>query len=418
MPMRRLYQQVYLTIVASIVAVLVVAGLLWRWGGDGPPARHAFEMAGELAAFAVPPPEAPKAEAEDAVRRLAQRLNIDIALFSPARQLIASAGRPVPRPSDSRDSGGRIFGPEGAAWAVVLPDGRWLVARNPRNPGYPALGLIGFLAIMAALIALLALPVARGLTRRLERLQAGVEKLGRGELGARVVVEGRDEVAGLAQSFNAAAARIEELVGAHKMLLANASHEIRTPLARIRLGIDLMQGGGDAGRKAALATDIAELDELIDEILLASRLDAVSELETREAVDLLALAAEEAARYDGVTVEGVPATISGDPRLARRLVRNLLENARRHGAPPVDVRVTRQGAMAVLTLRDSGKGVPEGEREQIFEPFRRGTSGATSGGTGLGLALVRQIARRHGGEARCVAALEGGSSFVVTIPLR
>src|SRR5262249_6461906 len=180
-----------------------------------------------------------------------------------------------------------------------------------------------------------AFPVVRWLTRRLERLQHGVESLGAGDLSARVKVEGRDEVARLAQSFNSAAARIEELVGAHRLLLANASHELRTPLARIRLGIELMKDGIDEKRKAELEQDIAELDHLMEEILLSSGLDAVAALETAEEVDLLALAAEECARYQDCSIEGEPVLIRGDPRLLRRLVRNLLENAKRHGAPPI-----------------------------------------------------------------------------------
>ncbi len=110
------------------------------------------------------------------------------------------------------------------------------------------------------MIAICAYPLVRWLTRRLERLQTGVESLGAGELSARVKVEGKDEVARLAASFNNAAARIEELVSAHKMLLANTSHELRTPLSRIRLGIELIQASADPARKAALEKDIAELD--------------------------------------------------------------------------------------------------------------------------------------------------------------
>src|SRR2546422_7148170 len=97
--------------------------------------------------------------------------------------------------------------------------------------------------LLALAVGVGAYPVVRRLTRRLERLQAGVESLGAGELSARVEVEGRDEVARLAESFNSSAARIEELVSAHKMLLANTSHELRTPLSRIRLRLEFLKGG-------------------------------------------------------------------------------------------------------------------------------------------------------------------------------
>jgi signal transduction histidine kinase len=175
-------------------------------------------------------------------------------------------------------------------------------------------------------IAICAYPLVRRLTRRLERLQAGVESLGAGKLSARVKVEGKDEVARLAESFNRAAARIEELVSAHKMLLANTSHELRTPLSRIRLGIELMKDNADPVRKAALGRDIAELDGLIEQILLSSRLDATKAVEAPEEIDLLALAAEEAARYEQCSVAGIPVVITGNRALLQRMVRDLLDN--------------------------------------------------------------------------------------------
>jgi signal transduction histidine kinase len=243
-----------------------------------------------------------------------------------------------------------------------------------------------------------------------------VDALGSGDLAARVDVEGRDEVAALAASFNRSAERIEALVGAHKTLLANASHELRSPLARIRMAIEMLKADAKPALKAELERDIAELDALVDEILVASRLDAVATLEAREEVDLLALAAEECARMDAA-LDGEPTTIRGDPRLLRRLIRNLLENARRHGGgTPVEVTLVAAPQSAMLRVCDRGAGVPEAERERIFEPFYR-PAGAREreGGVGLGLALVRQIARKHGGEARCLPRTGGGSCFEVTV---
>jgi len=259
------------------------------------------------------------------------------------------------------------------------------------------LHLIVFLGAVALAVAVCAYPVVRGLTRRLERLQTGVETLGAGDLSARVAVTGHDEVTSLAESFNRAAGRIEDLVGAHRLLLANASHELRTPLSRIRLALELFEQSGEAKYKTDLERDLAELEALIDEILLASRLDAMPALQATEDVDLLALAAEECARYDDCTLDGESASVSGDPRLLRRMIRNLLENAKRHGTPPVRVTVARAGAIVTLEVVDGGAGVPESERERVFTPFHR--LGQDGKGAGLGLSLVRQIARLHGGDA-------------------
>ena len=409
--MRRLYQSIYLTIIASLLVVVLVAGAVWRFGpGDSPPTQAA-EVAGDLAAAALPPANAPREVQQQAIQRLAEQLDADLALFDSAQRLVAAAGNPVPPPS-------HWHGMEGGGWIhglnLHLPDQRWLVVRPSALRQHPALHVILLLGGIALVVALCAYPAVRGLTGRLERLQVGVETLGAGNLAARVKVEGRDEVARLAESFNRAAARIEALLSAHRMLLANASHELRTPLSRIRMGLELYEQKKDPKHKDELRRDIAELDLLIDEILLASRLEAVSALHGTEEVDLLALAAEEAARYDQCSVQGEPIMIHGDAHLLRRLIRNLLENARRHGKPPIEIDVHRQGTSAILEVADYGEGIAEAEREPVFTPFHR--LNAAAKGTGLGLSLVRQIARVHGGDAVVAASSEKPSCFRVSLP--
>jgi signal transduction histidine kinase len=189
---------------------------------------------------------------------------------------------------------------------------------------------------------------------------------------------------------------------------------LRTPLSRIRLGVELFKKDGDPKQKQGLEHDIAELDALLDEILLANRLDVSPALQ-REDVDLLGLAAEEASHYDESDVTGDALAIRGDARLLRRLIRNLLENARRHGKPPVRVEVRREGTLAVIDVIDSGPGIPLEEREQVFVPFNR-RQGETAG-TGLGLSLCRQIARAHGGDVTVAARADAFSCFRVTLPL-
>jgi signal transduction histidine kinase len=411
--MRRLYQKIYLTIIVTLIVVVAVAGALWRIGTASSPAAQAFDMVGELVQAALPPADAPPPVQQKAIDRLAHEFHADIALFDSALGPIASSGHPL-HPPGWGDRGGLNYGPGGPSFSLHLPDNRWLVLRTPVKHRHPALGIIIFLGTIALLVAACAYPVVRGLTRRIERLETGVETLGSGDLSARVKVEGRDEVAQLAESFNRAAQRIEDLVRAHRMLLANASHELRTPLSRIRLGLDLFAAERDPARKAALERDIAELDGIIDEILLASRLDALHEVSESEDVDLLALAAEEGARYPEASVEGEPVTVKGDPRLLRRLIRNLLDNAKEHGRPPIKVSVQRKGHEAVLTVIDQGEGVPEAKREEVFTPFHQ--LGSNGKGAGLGLALVRRIARLHGGDARVAPRPEAASRFRVNLP--
>jgi len=295
-----------------------------------------------------------------------------------------------------------------AAIAAVL----WHVRGGPAEHGHSLGGMLAMLLMLAAVVGFAAYPIVRFIVRRLERLQQGAEALAAGDLSARVVVEGHDEVARLATSFNHAAARIEQLVGAHKMLLAQASHELRTPLTRIRLALDLSRDI-DPKRRQGLEADIAELDHLIEEILLASRLDTLTDLDHDEPLDLVALVAEECARY-GVDVEGEAVEIRGDSRLLRRLVRNLVANAERHGRPPVRVRIRVRDGRAELIVADAGAEIPADEREHLFEPFYR--QGNTDG-HGLGLSLVRQIARRHGGEVRYGTVDDAGCGFIVALPL-
>jgi signal transduction histidine kinase len=279
---------------------------------------------------------------------------------------------------------------------------------------------LALLAVLFAAVAAGAWPVVRRLTRRLEALQAGVEAFGAGQLNRRVDDGGRDEVAAVAGSFNRAAARIEALLRSHQNLLANASHELRSPLARLKMAMALLDEAPPAERarlKREIDANIAELDTLVEEVLLASRLDAQTTVDTAQPVALLALAVEEAARV-GASAEGDDLLLRGDERLLRRALRNLLENARRYAGAGVELRVARRAdGGAELTVADRGPGVPEALRERIFEPFFRMPGHAErEGGVGLGLALVRQIAERHGGGARCEPREGGGSRFVISLP--
>jgi two-component system OmpR family sensor kinase len=326
--------------------------------------------------------------------------------------------------------------------------------RPPRYKGGPpdrswnlqSFGFAGTLVFLAFAVALGTYPVVRWLTKRLERLQQGVERWGEGDLSTRLPVQGNDEVAYLATRFNVAAERVQGLVQSHKALLANASHELRSPLARIRMGLELLASGDPARQqmqRAEIARNIAELDQLIDEILLASRLDATGRAPLQlESIDLTGLAAEECARTGAQLQVSAQPLLQGDARLVRRLIRNLLENAARYGkAAAIDVQGESPAALdepeaepavllelaeatdggvscARITVDDRGPGVPAAQCEQVFEPFYR-LPGASEkeGGVGLGLSLVRAIARQHGGRVQCLPRPGGGARFVAFLPL-
>ena len=201
-------------------------------------------------------------------------------------------------------------------------------------------------------------------------------------------------------------------------MFAGASHELRSPLARIRMAAELLPSEERPELQSQLSQDITELDERIGEILLASRFDTLEHIERTEKVDLLALLAEEGARTQA-EINGEPVSITGDPRMLRRLMRNLLENAQRYaGSSTIEAAVSPHNHTgAFLRVADRGPGIPEPERERIFEPFYRpaGMRESKDSGVGLGLSLVRQIARRHGGDVRCVSREGGGTCFEVEL---
>lgn len=323
-------------------------------------------------------------------------------------------------------------------FVVRMQDGQTVHMHLMRAPpsvwSRPPFGFAWMLVWVGIAVALATYPIVRKLTRRLERLQAGVDQWGQGDLSVRMPENGQDEVAFLAKGFNQAAQRVQSLVQSHesllasqKSLLANASHELRSPLTRIRMGLELMGPSATPAFRDEISRNIVELDQLIDEILLASRLDArEADMGTIEAVSLLGLVAEECARVDAELClpddEARPAVselvVQGVTKLLRRAVRNLLENARRHGAGQVHLSLSQTTSHAVIRVCDRGPGVPEVLRTRIFEPFYR-LPGATErdGGVGLGLALVKSIALRHGGQAFCEGREGGGACFVIELPL-
>jgi signal transduction histidine kinase len=412
--MRRLYLQIYLAFIAILFVFAALAAAIWHLRE---PRAEDQQMLDDMAALVADRlPSGSAAEQQASLRALASRVRLNLTLWGEDGQVLAAVGERLPFPGRERTQSGWMPARGGPIGFLRLPDGRWLAARPP-HPRVAHGALLVFLTVLAVAVFIGAYPVARRLTRRLERLRMGVEGLGAGDFHARVPVEGRDEVAVLARSFNRAADRIEALVGAQRTLLASASHELRSPLARIRVALELM-GAGRPDLRDPVARDIAELDDLIGELLLASRLETVEQLEHSEEVDLLGLVAEEAARSQAA-VSGQAVTVWGDARLLRRLVRNLLENAVRHGAAPVEAFVEAADGRARLRVCDRGPGVPEPERERIFAPFYRPSSRPPGeAGSGLGLALVRQIARRHGGEARYVPREDGGTCFEVELPAR
>jgi signal transduction histidine kinase len=383
--MSRLHVRIWLHFAAIAVVAAVCAGLAARWFASPDRLPRGVENA-VVAWFAEP----------DRIAEVATDNGVSLGLWT--RDGLLVAGSPDPPAPEPGPPGWRWFR-KGPGVQVMLPDGRVGVAALAEDAWQPARRRHGVLIVVSlAVLAFGTWPLARRLTARIEALQAVAARWEGGDLSARAEVRGHDEIASLARRFNAAATRVEALVASERRLRAAASHELRSPLTRIRMALELMDDGSEAARGAV--RDVEDLDRLVGDMLAAAR--GASAGPAREPVDLDALVRDEAARA-GATVEGLVGACAVDGALVRRLARNLLDNAGRHGAPPIVVTLRRDGDTVALRVADGGAGVPAEHRDRVFEPFWRPPGHREGdGGAGLGLALVREIARAHGGDARVI----------------
>jgi two-component system, OmpR family, sensor kinase len=466
----RLYVRIWLAVVLSVAVLIFLVGWAWRESAErkladyssSPVVREVVvrNAVGDVIGTATAAPRVPGMGTEFSLtltQPLASGEVVNLQMPRPRRLNPQTGELEQMAPLEMRERLGRA-GRSNRADRAERPDHPFSPGGPPGSPAdkswfKPPFGFVWMLMLVGLAVALGTYPLIRRLTKRLNTLQNGVEQWGQGDLSTRVKVSGHDEVAFLAERFNTAASRIEALVGSHKSLLANASHELRSPLTRIKMGLELMtptvstdvsalppEGanfprGGSSGNSAAshafnkhkdeISRNINELDQLIAEILLASRLDsAQADVGTFETVDLTGLAAEECAKSGAelqVLSESAIA-VQGVPKLLRRLMRNLLENANRYAkagqSQPAVLSLQLDAKQVTLRVTDHGPGVPAELRERIFEPFYRAPGASErDGGVGLGLALVKSIAQRHGGNVRCEAAASGqGACFVVTLP--
>jgi len=421
----RLYIRIWLAVVLAVAVLTLLVGYAWRMTAE-PPLREVVvrNAAGEVIGTGrVRFGRTPGASGWHLGEPGAPRTPAGAAHPTPADDANSDDDTPEAQPRSQFGAG-----PEAT---VRMLDGQTMHMHMPRSPNANWRAPFGFfwtLGLVAIAVALAIYPIVRRLTRRLESLQRDVERWGNGDLTVRMPLAGDDEVGSLAKRFNHAAEQIqtlmkarEDLLASQKSLLANASHELRSPLTRIRMGIELMGGApSGSGAKDEITRNINELDQLVGEILLASRLEAKeADLGTVEDVDLVGICAEECARVHAtLDVEVASVTVPGVAKLLRRVVRNLLENAKRYGGDDISVSIRQTESDAVLQVNDRGPGVPQELAERIFEPFYR-LPGASErdGGVGLGLSLVKQIALRHKGRISCSNREGGGACFEVRLPL-
>lgn len=279
--------------------------------------------------------------------------------------------------------------------------------------------LAAFITIWAATGKL-----ARFLTRPLHDLTRVTRELGEGKLESRVRLgrHHKGEVGILAESINEMAKRIERHLKDQRELLAGVSHEIRSPLARLRVLSELLQDGSPTpDLHAKIEREVVEIDELVGKLLASSRLDfGVLDLQLLCAKDVALRALERAGlAQDLLQDSSKDAGIRGDATLLARALGNLLENAQHHAGGVIRLELRAEDAQVYFDVVDAGPGLSEQALAHGFDPFYRGSQdGQTSsrGALGLGLSLVRRIARAHGGDASIANLAGAGAIATLSVP--
>ena len=438
-PARRLFWRVYLYGLALVAGLLAIGAIVFLASGTPPwwdcPTRLATVLADRIDADGSD--RAGIVSLLDDVHRI---VPTDVAVYDARGRLIAAAGTPPPplEASDLRGAGFALRGlaiDRGERLTGGIADGGQVVLRFEGR-----IGRFGVLALLALLLLTLApYPFARAIARPLEQLTASARRIGAGELSTRSGLERRDEIGELGRAFDEMATRVEQMLLAEKELLANVSHEIRTPLSRIRLALALGQEGGaeaDLRRRLTdIAQDAAELEELVDNVLLAARCEAVSTnltsgLELRREPLVVADVIEEAAvlftelapdSLLELNVDPDLPELAADRGLLRRLLKNLLENAAKYSEPgaPIELAARLHGSALELRVDDRGIGVAAEDLPRLFEPFFRTDRSRDrgTGGFGMGLTVCRRIVEAHGGTIEAAQRDGGGLTVRVTIPV-
>jgi two-component system OmpR family sensor kinase len=456
----RLHSRVYLHSLGVLIVVGVATSLVFALVDRGGPFREMGERMARHAAALAAERLGDNAALARRLDDLHRTLDLNVVVRDLDGRVVASVGtRPAPPPADALAAAraGQVVARarpipyalapvRDAITGAVVATAQVSSARPP-SPSRLLRPLL-MVAVVLLVVGVATRPLARRLSRPLERLTTAARRLGGGDLAARVALPaGRrrwwqrrsspaDEIVQLTGAFNEMAERVERLVRGQKELLANVSHELRSPLTRIRMALALLPGtAASEARLGDVERDLAELERLIDDVLATARLESTGLPAHLGEVDLRAMLAELAERtsHDPVVaaspvqvMPGAALTVVADGALLRRALRNLIENAAKYGAPPIVLAAERTGDRVSLTVSDAGPGIPAASRQRVLDPFTRldaartpGTVGTT--GFGLGLTLARQVAEVHGGgitigPAEVVEGSERGCRVVITLP--
>jgi len=287
------------------------------------------------------------------------------------------------------------------------------------------------LLVFSLLVALAVLFWVYPLWRDLKRLGISARAFGQGDFSVRALPRKHSVLYRLAGTFNDMADRIQGLISSHKELTNAVSHELRTPIARLRFGMEMLETSRQAEDRsryiASMNDDIDELDQLVAELLTYARFDRdkpVLEFQRLEIYPWL----DEVIRQAKIGMGGLVIDFEipdhelkyarFDPVLMARALGNLLQNAKRYAHSEIKITFSRDNGCYQLKVDDDGAGIPEDERERIFDAFRRldASRDRGTGGYGLGLSIVQRITYWHGGNVSVADSASGGASLIMRWP--
>jgi two-component system, OmpR family, sensor kinase len=324
-----------------------------------------------------------------------------------------------------------------AAYACRSPQsGHYVVLRHPGPPPFSWKLLVALILIAILVVAVASLPFARSIAKPMERVVAVTRAFGRGDLTARADATRKDEVGALGRAFNEMAEKLEALIRSEQEFLANVSHELRTPLSRIRVVLETAQEDPRRaqGLLAEIGIDLADLEMLVENVMETMRLDMASASVGAELpvsfriTKMQAVALEAVERFRRLHPQrelifiSIPEAVAvqADPKLLRRLLDNLLENARKYSddSTSITVTLTATAYAATVHIKDQGIGIDTADLAHVFKPFFRGDRSRSreTGGAGLGLSLAKRIIDAHHGSILIESDPGKGTAVTFTVP--
>lgn len=455
--MRRIRSKLLLAMIAIVVVTLVLSALFTRRVTQEQVRRLIMTQQMD-AGSSIAPIEAHFREkgswdnAAEAVERTAREASRRVVLTSPNGQVIAVSGdlkknevriEPDHRvvmnsqrgagrlqmvikvaPVAVHDAAGRMVGS-----VYFLPADQLPSRIELREMAVIDRRLILTFAVATLVAILLTVLISRRITRPIEMLTTAVDEMRRGKREQRVVVvRGDDEIARLAQSFNAMADSLGEQEELRRRMAGDVAHELRTPLTNLRCELEAIEDGlavPDRARLRSMLEEVLHLGRLVDDLQDLAVAESGGLVLQKEPVDLAALVSYLVDRFRSkaaITFRGEETIVDGDRSRISQIVRNLIDNALQYApGSPIEVAVKREGEKARIEVRDHGPGIPSAELERVFERFYRldeSRAAGTHRSAGLGLPIVKRLVALHGGSVRAENGAGGGAVFVVVLPLQ